>query len=172
MSRAPEGVSGAPALSRSPSFVLVVGYGNTIRGDDGIGWRAVQSLERAGVPPHVTVMSVHQLGPELARAVADAGLVLFIDAARDGEPGQVRCRLVPVDGSASDLTHQVTPAALLALARSLYGAAPAAFEITMSGERFDVHEGLSPICDAALPRLVSLIADLAAAHVQPLSAWA
>jgi hydrogenase maturation protease len=170
MSRATDGLSGAPTLSRSSSRVLVVGYGNTIRGDDGIGWRAVESLARAGVPSHLVAMLVHQLNPELARTVADAGLALFVDAARDGQPGQLRCRPVPIDAPESDLTHQLTPAALMALARSLYGAAPPAFEITMSGERFDVYEGLSLICEAALPRLVNFLADLAAARVHPLPA--
>ena len=38
-----------------------------------------------------------------------------------------------------------------------------AFEITMCGERFDVGEGLSPICEAALPRLVEAIEQKIAA---------
>lgn len=148
--------------SEAASRVVVIGYGNTLRGDDGIGWRAVEALKRSGVAADTTVMAVHQLDPELARAVSEATLALFVDAAREGEPGEVRCVAVTAGAPDSAFSHQLTPAALLALARSLYGVSPAAFEITMCGERFEVCEGLSPICEAALPRLVTVLADLAA----------
>jgi hydrogenase maturation protease len=156
-----------PASEATPR-VVVIGYGNTLRGDDGIGWRAIEALERSGVPANTTALTVHQLDPELARALSEATLALFVDAAREGEPGEVRCVAVSAGAPDSAFSHQLTPAALLALARSLYGASPAAFEITMCGERFDVCEELSPTCEAALPHLVSFLTDVAAAGVHPL----
>ncbi len=145
--------------SEDSAAIVVVGYGNTLRGDDGIGWRAVESLARRNLPASTVVLTAHQLDPELARTIAQAKLALFVDAERGGKPGSVRCQAVSSDAPDSDFSHQLTPAALLALAQNLYGTSPVAFEITMCGEGFDVGEGLSPICEAALPRLVEAIAQ-------------
>ena len=58
---------------------LVIGYGSDLRGDDGLGRRAalaVAALEMAGA----TVMSVHQLTPELAEPLAGVDGAIFLDA--------------------------------------------------------------------------------------------
>jgi len=46
--------------------VLVIGYGNTLRGDDGLGQRAAEALAQRALPDGVEVLSCHQLTIELA----------------------------------------------------------------------------------------------------------
>jgi hydrogenase maturation protease len=71
--------------------VLIIGFGNPLRGDDGFGWHAAQRLcERLG-SPDVQVIACHQLTPELAEDIGAAERVLFIDAARDLPSGEIRC---------------------------------------------------------------------------------
>ncbi len=140
--------------------VLVIGYGNTVRSDDAIGWRAAEALLKAGVPPDVTVITLHQLDAELAGEAAAADVVVFIDASRDGEPGEVRCARVAAQPSNILFSHQLTPSALMAIVRTLYLVSPEAFEVTMTGESFEVGESLSPVCEAALPSLVETVSEL------------
>ena len=63
---------------------LIIGYGNPLRGDDGVGWEVASRLA-ATIPEEAAhIMTVHQLTPELAESVSEAELVIFIDAS-DGE---------------------------------------------------------------------------------------
>src|SRR5512138_3332741 len=88
---------------------LVLGYGNTLRGDDGVGWRVAEAFAR--IAPDVEVRAVHQLSPELAEVASHYDAAVFVDAAADGEPGAVRCFEVQQDAPESELTHRMTPAA-------------------------------------------------------------
>lgn len=137
--------------------VLIVGYGNPLRGDDGLGWHAAEAL-RATLP-EAEILAVHQLTPELAEDVSRAELVIFLDAAETGVPGGWRCRGVAAEAAgAQAFTHHVTPASLIAASRLLYGHAPPAQLFTMTGELFDYREGLSETVAAALPEMLAAIA--------------
>ena len=144
--------------SNAGKRVLVLGYGNTLRGDDGFGWYAAEAFAR--IAPDVDVRALHQLAPELAEDVARYEIAIFVDAAAGGEPGTVRCREVRHDAAESELTHHMTPAALLCLARRLYGTAPHGVEITVCGQSFEMHEGLSERVEAEMPRVLRLVSEL------------
>jgi hypothetical protein len=45
--------------------VLIVGYGNPLRGDDGLGWRAAERLRTVIQDAGVEILALHQLTPEL-----------------------------------------------------------------------------------------------------------
>ena len=86
---------------------------------------------------------------------------LFVDAADCGEPGTVRVqRLSPEAGDVTSLTHHVQPAALLALARELYGRAPEALLVTGAGATFDGRESLSEPGRKALQEICRLVPQL------------
>ena len=53
--------------------LLVIGVGNPLREDDGVGWRLAEALAQAGVEVH----TCHQLLPELAAELGRVDLVLF-----------------------------------------------------------------------------------------------
>jgi hydrogenase maturation protease len=132
---------------------LLIGYGNPLRGDDGVGWAVARAARDAGAPHRI--LTAHQLTPELASDVADADRVVFIDAACDVEPGQVAARPVhPAVGPPRGLTqHAYDPSALLWLARAAHGHAPEeAWLVTVGADRFDCGEALSPAVEAAVPR--------------------
>lgn len=122
--------------------VLVIGYGNTLRGDDGIGPAVAEGVAALGLPG-VRVLVVHQLTPELAADLADSRLAIFVDAAVSGEPvAVVRLNAEPT-GSA--MTHFADPRGLLALARIAYDRSPDAWLVTAAGADFGFCEGLSPV---------------------------
>jgi hydrogenase maturation protease len=141
--------------------VLIIAYGNPMRSDHGLAWRAADQLDRkfAGTKTaaEVEIMRCHQLAPELAEVVTRSESVIFLDAAADAgrNPGELRCEKILLPGGASSFSHQLSPSAVLALSRQLYGATPRAYVMTLSGECFDHGESLSLPVEAAMPELVA-----------------
>jgi hydrogenase maturation protease len=130
----------APAASGEG--VVVIGYGNELRGDDGLGPWVAREI-RARRQPAVQVFTVPQLTPELAEALAGARLAIFVDAAwvRDGGPLSVS--RVEAAAADSSLTHFGRPRDLLGLAERVLGRAPEAWLVTVAGQEFGLREGLS-----------------------------
>lgn len=140
--------------------ILIIGYGNTLRGDDGFGFLAAERLREAIRDPEIQVLALHQLTPELMEPISRAGLVLFIDAGVEGEPGQLRFEPVEPEGdSAGRFTHFSTPAGLLAGARALYGGAARATMASAAGADFDVGEVLSPAMQRTLDEMPGTVRD-------------
>jgi hydrogenase maturation protease len=65
------------------------------------------------------------------------------------------------EGPAAPFTHHVGPAALLVLARELYGSRPAAIVISVGGADFGYGTELSPTIEAAVPNVLGRIRELA-----------
>lgn len=59
--------------------ILVLGYGNTLRSDDGVGYRVAAAVHRWHVPD-VEGYTCHQLTPDLAAEIAPRQRVIFVDA--------------------------------------------------------------------------------------------
>lgn len=138
--------------------VLIIGYGNMLRGDDALGWHAAQRLSEQVADERVIVKVCHQLTPELAEWVSQARAVAFLDARVDGQPGEIRAAAVEPDLSASGLlTHHLTPGGLLALTQTLYGTCPTAVVFSLTGERYALGSTLSPRVEATLPALVACV---------------
>ena len=154
--------------SQSPRpKTLVLAYGNPLRSDDGLGWHAAEQLAEVLRESEAEIRTSAQLTPEIALPISEAGLVIFIDATREGEPGELTCnhvtpQLVPVRFS-----HELSPEAVLALAQYMYGVSPPAFLVSLCGECFALGEDLSPLVAAQLPRLVDLVTQLAQSGLLP-----
>ena len=139
---------------------LVIGYGNPLRGDDGLGWEVAGRLAASIADESVDIMAVHQLTPELAEPVGRAEMVIFVDASYEGKPGTWSCdRVKPAPATASALGHHFSIAGLLAYARALFNANPRAFVISVAAQSFECEDGLSPTVEAALPEIVRHIRD-------------
>jgi hydrogenase maturation protease len=139
--------------------VLVIAYGNPLRCDDGVAWQVAEEIRRK-LPSLAEVVCVHQLAPELAEEISRAGTVIFLDAAGDDNPGKVACQPVSPDFTPARFSHHLSPAQLFALCEQLYDAKPHGFLISISGERFDHGDGLSPAAINALPQCVAVVSDL------------
>jgi hydrogenase maturation protease len=146
--------------------VLIIGYGNPLRSDDGFGWHAARKLAARLQSQDVEVVSCHQLTPDLAEQVGRADLAIFIDAAaRDSLPARLTCEKIEAGADekragVSPYTHSVTPGALLHWAAELYGRSPEAYYIWVTGEAFEAGESLSRALRAMLPRLLSHVEAL------------
>jgi hydrogenase maturation protease len=129
------------AMSTQPR-VLVYGYGNPARQDDGLGPRCVEAV-RAWDMDGVETDANYQPQIEDAVDVASHAVVVFVDAATAGPAPFAFAPLAPCEG-AGFTTHRVEPGELLAMAESLFGAAPSAFLLGIRGYDFaGFAEGLS-----------------------------
>ena len=152
--------------------VLVVGYGNPLRSDDGVGPAVAERLAADPRLRGADIRAEHQLTPELALDASAASLLVLVDAAEDVGVGEVAVRRIradaatggePVEEAGPPLTHHLDPGALLGLARQLFGSAPAEVVIIGIGPAsLEVGERLSPVVEAAVSRVVELVADMVA----------
>jgi len=163
-----------------PLRALVIGYGSPIRGDDALGPLVADRLqERFSRPPPlnsqaqtqtqtgmaagvVEVQARHILTAELVDDLARAERVIFVDAAIDTPPGQVRCRRLSPDRSAlSSMAHFHDPGELLAWCEALYQRAPEAWLVSGGGAEWGYAcYALSEIAQQALEPMIAEVISL------------
>ncbi len=145
--------------------VLIIGYGNTLRGDDGAGRRLAEELADRKLP-RVRVRSVHQLTPEMAEDLAACGAVIFVDA-RLGRAGDtVSMRPIVAAGTFTAIEHVMRPQAVLAYARAIFGLSPEAWWLTVPGEDFGVGESLSAAARTAAAAALTMIEQFIQEHLR------
>jgi hydrogenase maturation protease len=135
--------------------LLVIGYGNTLRGDDGVGPRVAESVGNLRLPG-VRTLICQQLSPEHAAPIAQAEKVIFVDAAV-AAPRKVQfLELTPGDTSQL-MAHAADPRTVLALARDVFGHAPKAWWLTIPAEKMEFSEELTPIAQRGCAEAVKKI---------------
>ena len=156
---------------RPQSQRLVIGIGNPLRGDDGVGALLAEQaavLTAADPVGSVAVRCVQQLTPELAAELAHLDAVLFIDAW--SAPASALPQLMPLrpagaspDGM-GDESHRLEPAALLAVCQVLYGGVPDAQVLLVPVHALEHGTTLSPELRAVLPQARVLLRQWLNAH--------
>lgn len=135
--------------------VLILGYGNTLRGDDALGIHAAHALhDFYCTDGRVRVLATSELTFDLAEDIAQARIIIFIDAAVSGLPGEIHSEEILPAGEKVRFTHHWTPRNLLMLCKQLYGHAPSAISLTMAGASSEVGVGLSQEIEHRLPELL------------------
>jgi hydrogenase maturation protease len=157
-------------MNDGPS-ILVIGLGNPLRGDDGIGWSAVDRLAAMFTEDsskveltkgkRVEFVKCRELMPEVSESVSKAEHVLFIDGAVETGNGIMDEEImVPAETVPLVETHLLDPAGILAFSKSLYGNAPPAVMLTAKVESFEYREGLSQKAQRAVGLLVDRAGEL------------
>ena len=114
--------------------LVVFGWGNDARGDDGLGPLLLQRVAR-GAWPDVRAIEDFQLQIEHALDLDGAELALFLDAGRD-TPAPFTFGEIEPARVATPTTHALAPEAVLDVyARALGRAPPPAFTLCVRGER-------------------------------------
>lgn len=146
------------------SSKLIIGYGNPLRSDDGVGWHAAEALADQLPNTEFEVVQSHQLMPEWAEKISRSEFVIFVDATRGGRPGEWTCKGIHKKVPARAFSHAASPEGLLALAQGVYGAVPPAYLFVMCGETFEHGDRLSQTVAERLPSFVAAIRSLASTH--------
>jgi hydrogenase maturation protease len=146
--------------------VLIIGVGNPLRRDDGVGWVAARAIRRAA--PSVRTLELEGEGASLLEAWAGAEVAIVIDAVHGGaSPGTVYRfeppgdRLPPTFASTS--THAFGLPDAVELGRTLNQLPRRLVIYGVEGADFTAGEGLSPEVGTAVPAVVSrVLAELEA----------
>ena len=150
-------------MTARPTPLLVLGLGNALCGDDGLGAAAVAELGRCYRPPDgALLLDGGTLGLSLLPYLEDAEDVLLVDAVRDEAPPGTLVRLVGAEVrpavEARLSVHQVGVPDLLAAAE-LRGRAPRRLALLgLVPATLDLGLELSPAVASRLPALVEAVA--------------
>ena len=134
--------------------ILIYGYGNPGRQDDGLGNAFVQRLEEWVESEHLAGFefdSNYQLNIEDAVAIAGKDLVIFVDASTEEIDDFV---LTPVNASTkvTFTTHAASPGYIVNLCRDLYDHVPPVYLLHIKGFEWEFKEGLSPLAQLNLEK--------------------
>ena len=139
------------------SALLVIGYGNELRSDDGVGPKTAAAIADWNLPG-VHTLTCHQLTPELAVPIAATQCVVFIDACVDSSTVELR-ELQPAKPD-QIMAHAPDPQVLLRLAKDIFGRSPMAFWLTIPIETIAFGEGLSARAQEGLQAALEKIREL------------
>ncbi len=121
--------------------ILVLGYGNPGRRDDGLGPALADAVEKMALDS-VTADSDYQLNIEYALDLKNYDMVIFVDAGLDvDEPFEFR-KLEP-SKEIAHTTHSMSAESVLGLAHELNESQPIAYLLAIRGYEFDFGEELS-----------------------------
>jgi len=122
--------------------ILLIGYGNPARGDDGLGPELARAVA-SELPERVTAITPYQLMVEHALLIAEVKQVVLADASLDASPPFAFEPLMPRPDSGLD-SHGLSPRGLLTLATDLYRATTPCHLLRIRGYEFaPFTEGLS-----------------------------
>jgi hydrogenase maturation protease len=141
---------------------LIIGIGNPLRSDDGLGWAVAEQLSQ-DCDMDCDIQTVYQLTPELAQSMAAVNLVVMIDASHEGEPGELRIRSLSLSAQPSAVgTHYTTPEELAALTLAVYGQCPPVVVVTVTGANFSIGEQLSSVVAQRIPFVSAAVCQVCA----------
>jgi hydrogenase maturation protease len=140
--------------------LLVIGYGNTLRSDDGVGPRVAEAVAALNLPG-VRTFTCQQLSPEHADTISQAQAVVFVDAAVDA-PETVQLRPIEPGETTQLMAHAADPRTMLALARDVFGHAPCAWWLTIPAVNLKFSETLSSQAERGCTQALALVRELAA----------
>jgi hydrogenase maturation protease len=142
-------------------MLLLLGYGNTLRSDDGAGQRVAETIADWNLP-NVRSLSLHQLTPELAADIAEAEAVIFVDAIAPTEEPITQIKVVPIRAQETPThwAHFQDPRSLLALTQQVYSHAPSGWWILIPAVDFEFGEQFSAITQKGIADALTWIKEL------------
>ena len=144
--------------------MLLIGYGNPGRGDDGLGPAFSENMASRSLPA-LQVDTDYQLVAEHALAISEHDLVVFADA-EIGGLGAYSFREIGPGAPEVLGSHSLVPETVLSLCETLYGARPTAYVLGISGYDYgDVKEGLSEKAAANLAEAEGFFLEWLQQHV-------
>jgi hydrogenase maturation protease len=140
--------------------ILILGVGNLLLKDEGVGVHFVQQLQGRSLPSDVEVMDGGTRGLDLLMLIEGRKLVVIIDCARMGEtPGTVRVfapkDIVP-EKSRGFSVHGLNLANMLELGERL-GMLPEIYIVGVEPESIAIEIGLSDAVRGALPEIERVV---------------
>ena len=139
--------------------ILIYGYGNPGRQDDGLGPIVADLIEKENFS-NVKIDSNYQLNAEDAVALADSDITVFVDASEDEKVETFNFFEVKPDDEIGYTTHAMSAGSVLALCNTVYKKHPATYMLGIRGVEWGFKEELSQRGRQNLELAVSFLKDL------------
>jgi len=142
--------------------ILLYGYGNPGRKDDGLGPILVDLVEEWIIEHEIENISIdsnYQLNIEDAYTIRDYDIVIFFDASIEEIDDFIVSRIEPSD-KVNYTMHSVSPSFVLNLCNKIYHYSPEAFLLHIKGYEFQLQEGLSEKANKNLESAFTFIKSL------------
>ncbi len=151
--------SSSPSAGNKSSRILIYGYGNLGRQDDGLGVALVEALEQWAAMEKISGLdfdSNYQLNAEDALALAEHDVVVFVDATAEGDAPFVFRRL-EAHATIAFSTHAMAPESVLALCAELYSKQPEVWLLTIRGLAWEPAAAMTPAAHANLAAALAFL---------------
>ena len=149
------------SIPGSPKPILVLGVGNILLGDEGVGVRVVDRLMNEPLPPNVEVCDGATAGADLIDLVAGRDKVIIIDAAQTGAPPGTIFRFTPgqVESDASVILslHEIGVMEAVHMAGILGDGPKEVVIFAVAPKTISPQLQLSPEIRAVIPRIMDIV---------------
>jgi len=149
-------------MTQKTKKILLVGVGNTLRGDDGIGAYICSCIDALKIPGVQTLLT-QQLDTVLLDELMEAGHIIIADASFEGKA--VDFFKVngnePLHGSSS---HHMSAPLLMQMAQTIYQKELSMMICAVAGYRFSMKEKLSVRAKTNADKAVTIITEWISKH--------
>jgi hydrogenase maturation protease len=156
-------------LTGSNPKILVYGYGNPGRQDDGLGVKLTEELDKwckDNNLSHVHTDTNYQLNLEDAAYIAGYELVIFADASREDINHFCMDRLMPSEKNEFTM-HAVSPAFILHLCKQMFNSEPEAYLVHIRGYEWEFMAEMTEKARENLVKAISSIKGFIAGYSKP-----
>lgn len=145
-------------MNGQANSILLYGYGNPGRGDDGLGPALAAAVEEMGLPD-IEVDANYQLTVEDAAILGDHDAVIFADAAVEGPEPFCFARVDATGaGELGWTSHSVSPVQVVALARDMFGSRVPVYTLGIRGYVFgELDDSLSTQAKENLGKAIAFV---------------
>lgn len=130
--------------------ILMIGIGNSGRGDDALGWKFIDETEPLGFE----VDYRYQLQIEDAALIKEYDLVIFVDASAQPLEGGFSFRPCEIKNTITFSSHRIDPCSILWLCQELYGTTPEAYVMAIEGKHWELQQGMSREAEKNLAKAI------------------
>jgi hydrogenase maturation protease len=150
-------------LAKRYNHILVMGVGNLLLSDEGIGVHVAQRMMEMNLPPDVHVVEGGTDGFGLINLITEADRLILVDAVRGGgEPGSVYRFDIEDCAANADIfktsAHQISILEVIHLS-GLIGSTPKTTIIGVEPKSLEMGMELSPEVEAKIPKVIKLILE-------------
>jgi len=145
-------------LKTDSNRVLIIGIGNSGRGDDGLGWKFVEMTQYLGYD-FLDYEFRYQLQIEDASLIGAYDVVIFTDASHSKLSKGFEMKSCLPANHYFFSSHTQSPEVILYLANILYHKSPKAYTLAISGKEWDLHTSLSKGAEKNLQAALSFFVE-------------
>ncbi len=120
---------------------VIIGYGNSIRGEDGFGVEVITKLQH-NISKNIKLIEAYQLTPELCLELLEADEIIFVDAAFS-EDNHYKLACIIETENQTNISHHISPYVIVSLLNNVYNKFPKIEIFSMLTNSFDKIENKS-----------------------------